>query len=48
MKVILKMAKYRGRSRSLDFSPNRRIVISGEQELRNMRAQKKKHGRFIS
>ena len=48
MKVILNAARYTGRSRSLDFTPNRRIVISGEQELRNMRKQKKKHGRFIS
>lgn len=48
MKMILNVARYRGRSRTLDFNPNRRIVISGEQELRRMRAQKKKHGRFIS
>ncbi len=48
MKMILNIARYRGRSRTLDFSPNRRVVISGEQELRRMRAQKKQHGRFIS
>lgn len=48
MKLILNVAKYRGRSRSLDFTPSRRIVISGEQELRRMREQKKKHGRFLS
>lgn len=48
MKLILKLTKYRGRSRTLDFSPNRRIVISGEQELRRMRAEKKKYGDFIS
>ncbi len=48
MKLILNLSKYRGRSRRLDFIPNRRIVISGEQELRRMRAQKKEHGRFIS
>jgi len=48
MKIILNSARYVGRSRSLDFTPNRRIVISGEQELRNMRAQKQKYGRFVS
>jgi polyphosphate kinase 2 (PPK2 family) len=47
MKLILNLMKYRGRSRTLDFTPSRRIVISGEQELRAMRAQKKLHGRFI-
>lgn len=47
MKVVLNLAKYHGRSRTLDFKPNRRIVISGEQELRNMRTQKKKHGKFL-
>lgn len=48
MKLILNLTKYRGRSRSLDFTPSRRIVISGEQELRAMRKQKTLHGRFIS
>ena len=48
MKLILNLTKYRGRSRTLDFTPSRRIVISGEQELRAMRKQKTLHGRFIS
>lgn len=48
MRLILNLTKYRGRRRVLDYTPNRRIVISGEQELRRMRAQKKKHGKFIS
>ena len=48
MKVILSVARYHGRKRSLDFNPDRRIVISGDRELRTMRAQKKKYGRFIS
>lgn len=48
MKLILHLTKYRGRRRNLDFTPNKRIVISGEQELRNMKVQKKLHGRFIS
>lgn len=48
MKLILSLSRYHGRSRSLDFTPSRRFVISGEQELRTMRQQKKKHGRFLS
>ena len=48
MKLILQLTKYRGRRRNLDFTPDRRIVISGEQELRNMKKEKKLHGRFMS
>jgi len=48
MKLILRVAKYRGRSRSLDFSPKSNIVISGAHELKLMQKQKKKHGRFIA
>ena len=48
MKLILNLTKYRGRKRSLDFTPNKKIVISGAQELRAMQKQKKVHGRFIS
>lgn len=47
MKLILSLSRYRGRSRTLDFTPSRKYVISGEQELRSMRAQKKLHGHFI-
>jgi len=47
MKLILRLAKYRGRSRSLDFSPKSHIVISGASELKSMQKQKKKHGQFI-
>ncbi len=47
MKLILNLNPYRGRSRSLDFTPSRKIVISGDAELRAMRAQKKKYGRFL-
>lgn len=48
MKLILHLNRYRGRSRRLDFMPNRKIVISGDAELRAMRAHKKRYGRFIS
>ncbi len=48
MKLILSLSKYWGRRRSLDMKPSRNTVISGEQELRNMRVEKKIHGSFIS
>ncbi len=47
MKLILSLTRYRGRSRSLDFNPDRRVVISGDAELRAMRKQKKEHGHFL-
>jgi len=47
MKLILNSVKYRGRSRSLDFTLNENVVISGERELKLMEKQRRKHGRFI-
>ncbi len=47
LKLILKLHSYRGRSRTLDFEPNPDIVIRGGRELKNMKAQRKKHGRFL-
>lgn len=38
MKLILRTIKYRGRSRTLDFSPNESVAIRGEVELQNMLA----------
>jgi polyphosphate kinase 2 (PPK2 family) len=46
MKLILRSCPYRGRSRTLDFTPDKKVFISGDQELRTMRAQKRKHGKF--
>ncbi|MGB5279940.1 MAG: hypothetical protein WBN37_01345 [Arenicellales bacterium] len=46
MKLILRSCPYRGRSRTLDFLPNKKVFISGDQELRTMQAQKRKHGKF--
>ncbi len=46
MKLILRSSPYRGRSRTLDFTPDKKVFISGDQELRTMRAQKRKHGKF--
>ncbi len=47
LKLILKLNQYRGRSRSIGFEPNPEIVIPGDRELKIMRAQRKKHGRFL-
>ena len=46
MKLILRSCPYRGRSRTLEFTPNKKVVINGDQELRTMRAQKRRHGKF--
>jgi polyphosphate kinase 2 len=47
IKLILSQTKYTGRSRTLDFTPNPDIVISGDRELKIMQKQKRKHGRFM-
>ena len=47
LKLILKLNPYRGRSRSLDFEPDPNVVIPGDLELMNMKAERKKHGRFL-
>jgi polyphosphate kinase 2 len=47
MKLILSLAPYRGRSRTLDFLPDKKVVIPGDLELRRMRKQKKDHGKFL-
>lgn len=47
MKVILNSVRYKGRSRKLDFKPDPAIVIPGDMELKEMKKQRKKHGRFL-
>ena len=47
MKLILNSVRYRRRSRTLDFELNDDVVITGDRELRLMRKQRRKHGRFI-
>lgn len=48
IKLILNLVPYRGRSRTLSFSPNPEIVIPGNKELKIMMKQRKKYGKFIS
>ena len=47
LRLILKLNTYRGRSRKIDFEPDPNIVIPGNRELKIMKAQRKKHGRFL-
>ena len=44
MKLLLNSIKYRGRSRTLDFSIDPAIVISGDRELKMMKKEQKKYG----
>jgi hypothetical protein len=48
MKVILNSVRYKGRSRKLDFTPDPAIVIPGDKELKEMKKQRKKYGRFLA
>ena len=47
IKLILNSLAYRGRSRKLDFTLNPGVVIAGDVELRNMIAQRRRHGKFL-
>ncbi|RKY18692.1 MAG: polyphosphate kinase 2 [Planctomycetota bacterium] len=47
IKLILRHNSYRGRSRSLDFEPDKNVVVSGTRELRIMEKQRRKYGRFL-
>lgn len=48
MKLILSSTKYIGRSRTLSFVPDPKIIIAGNRELKNMDNQRKKFGKFLS
>ena len=48
IKLILNHVKYRGRSRTLDFTLNPEVVFSGDKELKLMMKQRKKYGKFVS
>ena len=45
MKLILRSMKIRGRSRSLEIRPNPKIVIPGDKELKNMKRERRRHGK---
>ncbi|MCP3974073.1 MAG: polyphosphate kinase 2 [bacterium] len=46
MKVILNAVPYEGRSSTLDFVPDHDIVVSGAEELSNMKADRIRMGKF--
>jgi polyphosphate kinase 2 len=46
IKVILNSVPYDGRSDSLDFVPDHDVVVSGAEELANMRADRIRRGKF--
>jgi polyphosphate kinase 2 len=48
MKLILSLVKYRGRSRSLDVTPDPAIAVRANVELKRMDKQRRKRGRFVS
>ena len=48
MKLILNTARYRGRSRTLDFLMDTDIVIPGDREVKIMLNQQKKHGKPLA
>ena len=47
MKLILTLVPYKSRSRKLDFTPDPNIVITGKDELKEMKKQRKKYGRSL-
>jgi len=48
MKLILSKVKYNRRSRTLDFVPDPNIIIPGDVELKNMKRERDKYGKFLS
>ncbi len=48
MKLILNSVRYKGKGRKLDFTPDPAIVIPGDKELKEMKKQRKKYGRFLA
>lgn len=48
IKLILNTVRYRGRSKQLDYSIDDNIVVSGDAELKRMKKQKKKTGKYES
>ena len=48
MKLILNSVRYKGRNRKLNFKLDPNIVIPGDLELKEMKKQLKKYGRFLA
>jgi len=48
MKLILNSVRYRGRKRSLNFSPNPEVVVPGNVELKRMKRQARQYGKPLA
>lgn len=48
MRLILNECRYIGRARSLNFTPDPKVIIPGDREMRLMQQQFRTHGKFIS
>ena len=48
MKVILNAVRYRGRSRTLDMEIDPNIVLPAKKEIKIMKKQKEKYGKYIA
>lgn len=48
IKLILNLVRYRGRSKSLDFNADPNVVVPGNIELKRMRSEHRKYGKFLS
>ncbi|MDH3347232.1 MAG: polyphosphate kinase 2 [Desulfobulbaceae bacterium] len=48
IKLILNLVKYVGRARKLNYQPDPDIIISGDKEMKLMRKERKKYGKFLS
>ena len=48
MKVILNAVRYRGRSRTLDMEIDPNIVLPAKKEIKIMKRQKEKYGKYIA
>jgi polyphosphate kinase 2 len=47
IKLILKLIPYRGRSRTLSFDSDSEVVVPGDEEIKLMKRQRRRHGRFL-
>jgi hypothetical protein len=47
MKIILNSVPYERFDSTLDFVPDRQIVVSGARELELMQAHRLEHGQFV-
>jgi hypothetical protein len=47
MKLILNLVRYKGRSKKIDCTLDKTIVVRGNIELANMKKQRKKYGEFV-